>query len=469
VTRWAAAVCATTTAAAAWPASASAHGLVGRADLPVPRWLFTWAAVVVLLVSFAALATLWPKPRLQEPRLRRVGRVPAAVDIACGAIGVLVFALVVYSGLAGVQTASANLAPTFVYVIFWVALPVASVLFGDVFRAFSPWRAIARAVASVAARLSGAPPPAPLEYPRRLGYWPAAAGVAVFVWLELAYAHGDDPSTLAWLALAYAALQLMGMSLYGIDPWTERGDAFGVYFNLFARLSPWERRDGVLHLRPPLSGVPSLPVLAGTVALLSVAIGSTSFDGFSQSAEWQSIVTELTRQFAGLGLKQDGAYQLSMSVGLAASILLIAGLYRLGVQGIRTVDRDSTASQLAGRFVHTLVPIAFAYLLAHYFSLLAYQGQATAFLISDPLGRGSNRFGTASVRIDYNVVTATGIWYVQVGALVSGHVCGLILAHDRSVAVYSRAREATRSQYWMLLVMVAFTTLGLWLLSAINP
>jgi hypothetical protein len=157
-----------------------------------------------------------------------------------------------------------------------------------------------------------------------------------------------------------------------------------------------------------------------------------------------------------------------MSIGLVASILVIGALYLLGVQGIRTVDRQSSTAQLAGRFVHTLVPIAFAYLLAHYFSLLAYQGQATAFLISDPLGRGSNLFGTATARIDYNVITATGIWYVQVGALVCGHVAGLVLAHDRAVAVYRRAREATRSQYWMLLVMIVFTTLGLWLLSAMN-
>ena len=91
-----------------------------------------------------------------------------------------------------------------------------------------------------------------------------------------------------------------------------------------------------------------------------------------------------------------------------------------------------------------------------------------AFLASDPLGDGSDLFGTASSTIDYNVVSAQGIWYVQVGALVIGHVAGLTLAHDKALAVYSDVREATRSQYWMLLVMITFTSLGLWLLSAIN-
>jgi hypothetical protein len=89
-----------------------------------------------------------------------------------------------------------------------------------------------------------------------------------------------------------------------------------------------------------------------------------------------------------------------------------------------------------------------------------------AYLVSDPLGNGANLFGTASAAIDYNVISANGVWYVQVFALVLGHAAGLTLAHDRALTVYRDARDATRSQYWMLAVMVGFTSLGLWLLSA---
>ena len=83
--------------------------------------------------------------------------------------------------------------------------------------------------------------------------------------------------------------------------------------------------------------------------------------------------------------------------------------------------------------MHSLIPIALAYVIAHYFSLLVYQGQAMAYLISDPLGHGSNLFGTATSTINYNVIGANGVWYVQVVALVLGHVCGLALAHDRAL------------------------------------
>ena len=112
------------------------------------------------------------------------------------------------------------------------------------------------------------------------------------------------------------------------------------------------------------------------------------------------------------------------------------------------------------------MPIALAYVVAHYFSLLAYQGQAIAYLGSDPLGDGSDYFGTADKTIDYTMLSANAVWYVQVGALLVGHVSGLILAHDRALTVYQKTRDATRSQYWMLAIMVTFTSLGLWLLSA---
>jgi hypothetical protein len=457
-------------AALAFPTSAAAHGIAQRADLPIPEWLFGWAAAVVLVVSFVALAVLWPSPKLQDPERRRVGRVPGFVEPLCGAVGVAAFGLVVYSGLAGTQTATANLAPTFVYVHFWVGLVVASVLFGDVFRLFNPWLALARAASWAASRTRGyfGEMPKPLPYPERLGRWPAAVTILAFGWLELAYQSRDDPSTLAVLALAYALVQLAGMSFYGIEAWTGRADGFSVYFNLFSRLSPWERRDGVLYLRPPLSGITGLSLVPGTVALLCVAIGVTTFDGFSQGQLWRDLAPDIEQRFLDAGVSLRLAVELTFTLGLLVTVGFVTLLYRLGVAGMTTVGEGHHAGELALRFAHTLVPIAFAYSLAHYFSLLAFQGQAVAFLVSDPLGQGSDLFGTANVQIDYNWVSANGIWYVQVGALVLGHVAGLVLAHDKALALYRGVSAATRSQYWMLLVMIGFTSLGLWLLSAVN-
>ena len=443
---WSLAAVAAAFALLAAPATASAHGIAQRADLPIPEWLFAWGAALVLLLSFVALSVLWPKAVLAGVRERPLLRVPVAFEVLTGLLGVAAFASVVYAGLAGNQTATANLAPTVIFVLFWVGIPCASVLVGDVFAAVSPWRAVGRAAGWLAVRVARAELPRPLAYPDRLGRRPAAAGIFVFAWIELVDAHRAEPRHLAILALAYAAVMLVGMSLYGVEQWVRNADAFGVAFGLLALLAPLHWADRELRLRPPLAGATRMPQVSGAVAVVVTMIATTTFDGLGVGREW--------------------AIQAAGTAGMFAVLLIVAGLYRLGVAGMHTVAGDRSTDDLAMRFAHTLIPIAFAYLVAHYFSLLLFQGQAVAFLISDPLGQGSDLFGTAGRTIDYGVISGSGIWYVQVAALVTGHVGGLILAHDRALELWSEPRTATRSQYWMLLVMVTFTCLGLWLLSA---
>jgi hypothetical protein len=472
--RRAAASCAAVLAGAlAVPEAAAAHGLVGRADLPIPAWLFGWAAAVVLIVSFAALATLWQDPKLEDDKDFRplpdglsLALCNKATEVFAGLVGVALLVVTIWSGLAGVQSPQANFAPTFIYVILWVGVVPASIAFGDVFRAFNPWRAIARAAGLVATRVVG-PMPAPFRYPARLGHWPAAVGLLGFAWIELAYRNGGDPSTLAIAALVYTVVTLIAIACFGTEAWISRGEAFSVYFNLFSRLSPVGVKDGHLGIRRPLSAITDIVPRPGTVALLVVMIGTVMFDGASEGSPWVDFAPDIQDFFIDLGFGPASALELTFTVGMAMALALVMLVYAIGVFGVRTLDRRPLVS-VARSFVHTLVPIAAVYVLAHYFSLLAYNGQAIAYLSSDPLGKGWNLFGTASSSIDYSVISATGIWYVQVGVLVAGHVCGLVLSHDRALALYGKARAATTSQYWMLAVMVAFTTFGLFLLSQAN-
>lgn len=460
---------AVTFSALALPAAASAHGIVGKADLPIPVWLFSWAAAIVLVVSFVALSTMWTRPQLQSEHLRRLVRMPRQLEPLAGLAGLGLFFLVVYSGFAGAQVATQNFSVTFIYVIFWVGLPVLSVLFGDVFRVLSPWRSFARALVAVGRRIAPERFARPLaRYPAPLGLWPAVAGLVGFAWLELVYVNRDQPSTLAWLSVAYFALMVFGMVVFGVEEWGSRADGFAAYFNVISRLSAVEYRDGYAWLRWPLSGITSLEMIPGTVALICTIIGTTTFDGASNGPLWRDAAPNLEAFFRDIGFSQTPAIELAYSVGLIACILLVAGIYRLGVLGVRSVSHRYDLSELSRTFAHTLAPIGFAYVLAHYFSLLIWQGQAMGYLISDPLGNGSNLVGTSSWHINYGIISFAAIWYVQVAALVTGHVGGLALAHDRALTIYRNVQEATRSQYWMLLVMVAFTSFGLWLLSAVG-
>ena len=463
---------ATAGAALIAPATASAHGLSARQDIPIPTWLFGWGAALVLIVSFVGLAVLWPEPRLQEPRWRplpdAVSRVltSRAVEVVCGAVGVFLLCLVIYAGFRGTQSSTANFAPTFVYIIFWLLPLPLSVLFGDVFRAFNPWRAIGRATAWLASVATRAELPAPLEYPRWLGRWPAVVGILAFVWLELASPGGSDPENIAIATLIYSAATFLGMALYGVERWTSRAEAFGVYFNLISRLSVFERRGDRLGLRPLLSGLPRWEPLPGSVAFVCALIGTVSFDGFSAGPTWnETFVRPIANFFESFGLGAVRAIELTFGFGMLACVVLTYCFYRLGIEGARTVGGGFSGRELARRFAHSLAPIALVYAAAHYVSFLVLQGQGIIFLASDPLGDGSDLFGTADTQINYGLIGAEAFWYIQVALVVCGHVAALVLAHDRAVAIYDDPRQATRSQYWMLAVMIGFTSLALWLLS----
>jgi hypothetical protein len=456
-----------------------AHALQAREDLPIPEWLFAWGASLVLIVSFAVLSFSWRTVRLQEERWRPLPQgfstalLNPVVQLVSGLIGVGLLGVTVYAGLEGTSAPDRNFTVTFVFVTFFLGMVVLSVLFGDVFRAFNPWRAIARVVSGGFRLVAGQPAPAALTYPERLGAWPAVVGLLGFVWLELIYGAtgltgGIDPHAVAVAALVYSAITFVAMALFGIDTWLERGETFSVYFRMFSTLSVLEAREGTLGRRRFLSGGASWGMTTGMLALVLVAIGSTSFDG-AQEGLLKTPIADTYEWVTDLGLGPVAAYRVNATAWLLLVVGGLAGLYLLGVRGMQTVTGSPPFRELARSFAHTLIPIALAYLVAHYFSLVLFQEQAQfTYLLSDPLGEGKDLFGTADSGVDFGLIGSTGIWYTQVGSLVVGHVIALTLAHDRALAVYRDAKSATRSQYWMLAVMVAFTTFGLFLLSQAN-
>jgi hypothetical protein len=441
------------------PAAAEAHGLVQRPPLPIPQWLFAWAAAAVLVISFFALAVLWPTPRLEQDNWRPLpgGRAIAGlpVQIVCGALGVFLFAVTILAGYVGSGTALDNWAPTFILITFWVGLVFSSILFGDLFRALSPWRALGRLLPSLNR-----------PYPEKLGRWPATVGLFGFVWVELVSGWGDtDPALLVTAALGYTVLTLAAQVYFGVERWSRHGETFSVYFNLFARMSVFETRDGVVGIRRPLGGLPGLDRAAGTVAFVMVMIGTVTFDGLSQGPIWRELSTGVVDSLDGVGVGALTATKIASTLGLLLGVLLVWGFYRLGIEGARSVGGNLGLHRLEFGFIHSLVPIAAVYVAAHYLTLLIYEGQALTYLASDPFGQGWNLFGTVDGGIDYTIFPQENTWYVQVAVVVIGHVAALALAHDRALTLYGEAKLAVRSQYWMLGVMVGFTSLALWLLA----
>ncbi|MFO7572250.1 MAG: hypothetical protein R6W48_06575 [Gaiellaceae bacterium] len=447
-----------------------AHGIGSVRDLPVPTSFFYTTAAIVLVVSFVALGALWKRPLLERHENGR--RLPGALQrillsrvlrVALQLVAVTLFVLTFASALLGTTVELLNFAPTFVYVVFWVGVPVLSVLLGDVWRALSPWRAIADfSVWSM--ELAGRQARPLLAAPAGAGRYPAAGALFAFVALELTYPRPADPRTLAIAIALYTYWALAGMMLYGRDAWTRQGEGFAVAFGLLARIAPFAVRDGVVVVRWPLTGLAGGDRTPGVLVFLAVMIGSTSFDGFSRTPFWQDIVSDVRARYADSSLRVLDLVTTAVNLaGLTTLVLTVVVTYLLAVGWARRLVHSPRS--LVPDFVLPLVPIAFAYLVAHYFSLLVIQGQFVFTLASDPFGRGWDLLGTADFAPNLTIVSPETVWYVQVIALTLGHVAGLAIAHDRAVGLFKSRGDALRSQYPMLALMVLYTVGGLWLLS----
>ena len=432
--------------------------------------MFFWGAGVVLVVSFVALGSLWRNPLLERHEGGRalgasVSRIVLSrgLRIVVQAFSAGLFVLVFSAAIFGDGDVSRNLAPTWIYVGFWLGAPLLSVLFGNVWRALSPWRAIADFGVWVIERTGRTAQPLAV-YPERLGRWPGAIALFCFVTLELAYADPGDPRVLAFATAIYTYATLFGMAAFGRETWTRSGEGFAILFAYFARGAPMTVRDGRLAIRWPFTGLAGSEPVAGSLAFIAVMLGSVAFDGFSRTTWWTDLVYEIEQPHLITNPGLGELYVTFVNItGLVVVIAVVASAYLVACAAARSMV--AAPRSLEPDFLLSLIPIAFVYMVAHYFTFFVNQGQFLIPLFSDPFGKGWDLFGTADYQATPAPISPNVVWYAQAISLVVGHVAGLAIAHDRAVALFPDKRAALRSQYAMLALMVLYTVGGLWLLS----
>lgn len=454
------------------PPAAMAHGFGAPDGLPIPQWLFAWGATLVLLASFFALSLLWRRPTLARSADGRGTVVPAWAtrtgEAVLGSLAVATFGLTVWAGLLGAQTPASNPTPSIVFAVVWIGVPALAVLVGDVWRVLSPWAAVGRLCGRLARPLLGDAPP--LHWPERVGQWPATATLVGFVLIELLTTIPTDPSVIAVLLLVYAAVMLAGQSLFGVEVWSRNADGMAALSRIFGALAPLVIDRARVGVRIPGSGTTRLDVVPGSTALVLTILVTTTFDGFTNTALWgerPGLASALDSLGEALGLSARGTVLLSGVLGLMLVSAIVVSLIMAGGAAMRRRMGGSTSTaEIVRVFSPTFAPIALAYLVAHYWTFLVVQVQVAVALISDPLTSGADLFGTAGMGVGYGILQGAGVWYVQVAVLLAGHVMALVLAHDLALERSRGPKAAARSQQPMLVVMVALTTLGLWLLAA---
>jgi len=496
-----------------------AHGFGERYDLPVPLNLYLLGAALTVLFSFVIIAIFIKGERLayNYPSVGIISRPNFVYWVAFGfiqllklfAIGMLI--LIIVSGFYGQQNPFENIAPTAVWVIWWVGFSYVAGLLGNLWAAINPWSSLFDWAEKSWSKISSSKQfGLQLSWPDKLESWPAVILFSWFIWAELVWSKSDSPIDLAQIILIYSGITWLGMWLYGRHQWLKKAEVFSILFSFLARFSPTEFRvDGSpdhqceamrldknnqcinqlrcfenapashrhWNLRPWAVGLLTDKSLSLSLSIFVLfMLASVTFDGLLATPLWADLAktmvySESLRPIIVFLQDYTGhAIAAVTTIALIAFLLIFVGIYivfnALMWLILPKEQRDKTSILLLARtFVLSLIPIALAYHLAHYMSYLAIVGQYIIPLISDPMGLGWDLFGTSLYQIDISVINARFVWYTSVVAIVFGHIIAVWLAHVMALRTFLNNRAVLLSQIPMLILMVSYTILSLWIMA----
>ena len=448
------------------------HGFGLRYDLPAPLFWYLFAAAGVVVISFVLVVAFAGEqvgakavqyPRRPVPFLLRLARSPWPRAVG-GTIGFLALLAIVITGLFGSSKPELNPSEYLTWIYFWAALVILSGLVGNLWHLLNPWAAVYDFVTRFV-RLG------PVWKLPNVGVWPAAAAYFAFACLELTTGMANRPEVVAILALAYSAVTLAGMILFGRDEWLEHCEAFTVLFGIVGKFGPIEAEragDGAIsavYVRP--WGVGLLqpgPNGWDRIFFVILMLSTLAFDGIIGTPAWQDFNVTLEPLWLPMG---PWGFFFVRTLGLTlltiAFLLVFVAFIELVIFfGSRRVDFVTTATG----FAMTLVPIALVYNAAHNYSYVMVQSQALIPLLNDPLAKGWHLWpAVANLTPSFALAQASTVWFAQVVLIVLGHVIAVYLAHMRAGERFRTAQRALLSQYPMLALMVIYTMTSLLILA----
>tara|TARA_R110002096_G_scaffold48333_9_gene128387 strand:- start:8552 stop:10042 length:1491 start_codon:yes stop_codon:yes gene_type:complete len=467
------------------PLTALAHGFGARYQLEIPLYYYVLGAGLAVSLSFLIAALFLTRKHSEKPGFfwcyQGPGRemLSQAADLMVPVLqmfSVALFLLIIGAGFLGLQSPMRNLAPVLVWSVWWVGMVYIQALIGDLWRLVNPWNILFAwgekipLVRSYSGRLG---------YPGKLSCWPGVFLFWLFAWLEQVAPFAERPASLACLVLAYSLLTWLGMFLFGRETWLKRGEVFSIIFSFLARMAPIVARPEIdstghrLWVRP--FGVGLLvrePLDRAATSLLLILLATVTFDGFRDTEKWAEIVHWLLAQprlFQMLfALQKEGMDLLVLfeTLGLLITPVIFFISYRI-ICGLsaRLTDSGVSTRDWSGLFILTLVPISFAYHIAHYLTFLLVAGQLAIPLFSDPFNMGWDLLGTGGRQLDLGIIGIGATWWVAVGAVVIGHVYAVYLAHVMALRNAQTTKKALIGQMPLILLMIGYTMMSLWILA----
>ena len=416
--------------------------------LPTGHYITAAALTVALTALLGAAAQRLP---VMAPRLIWERRVILPVSLT-SYLSFLAFLALVFVGLFGERDPMHNLMTLVFWTGVWIVVPLASMLFGNLWRTINPWTGPVR----IARTLLGRSGSIGLS---RLGHWPAVVGYAGFVWFQMVSLYPDDPAVLAKVALGYW-LVVFVLAVWDGEDWLEQGEFLTVLFGFIAKVAPfWQEASGSrvrLMCGWPGTQVLAMPPLSpSAMVFVSLALAALTFDGLAETFWWQALIGQNPLEPVG-----RSAVVWQNSVGLVAVWVLTLGLILAAIALARRIGGGFAT----GPVMLSFLAIAAGYHAAHYLVMLLTAGQYTLAALNDPFLTGDSWLGLPPFYVSFGFLTDPRvmplIYAFQFAAILCAHLLAVVLG-------LKLAGQGARplAHLPLTVVMVAYTVLGLWLLS----
>ena len=451
---------------------AEAHSFGVMYTLPIPFWMYAFAVSATLALSFLMIGVFatGQSPERVSPPGKILGVVPSAVWTILRGLSVVLLVLTILTGLFGAQSPFNNFSLTFFWIGFVLGFAYLSAAVGDLYAFINPWRVLCDMIEWLGPMAFRAR----LPYPAWLAYYPALTLYMGFVWLEL---FGQTTPRKVGLILAfYTILNFVAAALFGAEAWFRYGEFFAVFFRLLGKISPlaYARTPApgskiTVRLRPPFIGLLEKNADHPSILLFVLfMLSSTAFDGVHETLPWVQVFWRYIYPPLAWLLDQPYSFFVGLYYDWQWAMLWLSPFIYLAIYllFIWMTPGGRPLRERALLFGFSLIPIAFVYNLTHYFTLLFTDAPRLLPLISDPFGAGWDLFGTAQLlHQPMNPPPARFVWHIQVGLILVGHVVSVYLAHLQALRTFPNGRKALWSQFPMLVLMIALTSAGLWILS----
>ena len=401
------------------------HGVVNVGDLPIPFDIVLNSSALVVLITFVYLKVSWkesiitPRQEVFNDKQNFIGKL----------FGIIILFLLVAPGIFGDESSKTSVAPLILWVFLWIGVPVLGLLFGDIYSKFNPLNLFS------------------LKSDKPESVYFACILFIGLTWFELVWRRPGNPLNIAVVLITlFVCVNLLRYflkkSLIEVDPLL-------LLHYLYSKLKLFNSKP---YFRSLLDNIGNLAKLKGIEYFVLLMIGTVTYDGLRETTFWYN-------QF---GSRTD-------DMGFSTMMFLIMNLgtilfYRFACFfAIKVGGSDLELNHVSNLFGHTMRPIAFAYHVTHYLTLLLFESQTFFYRFNDPIGIGMNVLNVEEPTINYFIEPLV-IWGIQVAVTLLGHMLSVVLAHDLAVKLFGH-QQSDKTQYIFLFITVALTLQALFVLS----